>query len=189
MKIGVIGPGTRSAAYAKMLNDLTATKFTPVGGFDSVEAILKGMEERRIDGHCGSTLESLEVRVPHWFDQNKLKLLVQFARRADERFPDVPLAQRVPRTDTGRRAMAFLASDSFLNQALVAPPEVPAGQLDILRKAFENMWNDEAVREEAVSRRIAVDPVPGTDLQSTVAQLHGAPEDVRWIVKSVLDAK
>ena len=189
VKIGVTQPGTRSAVYAKLLNDLTATRFTPVTGFENVEAILKAMEERRIDGHCGSTLESLRLRMPQWFSENKVRVLVQFARNPDEAYSNVPLAYRVPRTDTGKRVMVFLASDSFLTQALMGPQDIPADRIEILRRAFDVMWNDEVVREEAARERIVVNPVSGSALQEFVAQLHGAPQDVTWIVKSVLEAK
>ena len=118
-----------------------------------------------------------------------MKILVQFARNADEEYRDAPLAYRVPRTDTGRRVMVFLASDAFLNQALFAPQDVPAERVETLRKAFDAMWQDEAVREEAAQQRIAVDPVPGSSLQDFAAQLHGAPQDVLWIVKGVIEAK
>ncbi len=189
VRIGVTQPGTRSAVYAKLLNDLTAAKFVQVTGFENVEAILKGMEERKVDGHCGSTLESLRLRVSDWFDDGKIRVLVQFARNPDERHPNVPLAHRIPRTDTGRRVMVFLASDSFMSQALMAPQDVPAERIELLRKAFDAMWEDEGVREEAMRERIAVNPVKGRELQEFVAQLHGAPQDITWIVKSVVDAK
>ena len=189
VRIGVTQPGTRSAVYAKLLNDLTATRFVPVNGFENVEAILKAMEERKVDGHCGSTLESLRLRVPGWFDDWKVRVIVQFARNPDERHPNVPLAHRIPRTDTGRRVMVFLASDSFMSQALMAPQDVPADRIEILRRAFDEMWEDEGVREEAARERIAVNPVKGRELQDFVAQLHGAPQDITWIVKTVVDAK
>ncbi len=189
VRIGVTQPGTRSAVYAKLLNDLTATRFAPVPGFENVDAILKGMEERKVDGHCGSTLESLRLRVPVWFDEGKIKVLVQFARNPDEKLPGVPLAHLVPRTDTGKRVMVFLASDSFLGQAMMAPQDVPQDSIEILRRAFTAMWDDEGVREEAGKERITVNPVPGTQLQDFVAQLNGAPQDVLWIVKSVIEAK
>lgn len=189
VRLGIIQQGTRTAVYAKLLNDLTATRFTAVGGFENVGAILSAMQERKVDAHCGSTLEVLRLRVPDWLEEGKLKVLVQFARNPDEAFPNVPLAYRVPRTDTGKRVMVFLASDSFLSQALMAPQDVPADRLEILRRAFDAMWSDETVREEAAGQRIAVDPVSGSALQDFVAQLHGAPQDVLWIVKGVLEAK
>ncbi len=189
VRIGITQPGTRSAVYAKLLNDLTATRFTPVPGFENVDAILKGMEGRKVDGHCGSTLESLRLRVPAWFEEVKIRVLVQFARNADDKFPRVPLAHLVPRTDTGKRVMVFLASDSFLGQAMMAPQDVPPESIEILRRAFTAMWDDEVVREEAVKERITVNPVTGAQLQDFVAQLNGAPQDVLWIVKSVIDAK
>lgn len=189
VRIGVTQPSARSGVYAKLLNDLTATRFTPVNGFENVDAILKAMEQRKVDGHCGSTLESLRLRVQDWFDDGKLRVLVQFARNPDERHPNVPLAHRIPRTDTGRRVMVFLASDSFLTQALMAPQDVPPERIDILRRAFDAMWEDEGVREEAARERISVNPVAGRALQDFVAQLHGAPQDVLWIVRGVLNAR
>lgn len=189
VRIGVTQPGTRSAVYAKLLNDLSATRFTPVTGFENIDAILKAMEERRVDGHCGSTIEALRLRAPQWFDQKKIRVLVQFALNPDESFPEVPLAHKVPRTDTGKRVMVFLASDSFLAQAMMAPQDVPAERIEILRKAFEAMWTDEIVREEAYKQRIAVDPIGGATLQKFVTQLQGAPQDVLWIVKTVIEAR
>jgi len=189
VRLGIIQQGTRTAVYAKLLNDLTATRFNPVSGFENIGAILSAMEERKVDAHCGSTLEVLRLRVPAWLEEGKLRVLVQFARNPDEAFPNVPLAYRVPRTDTGKRVMVFLASDAFLNQALMAPQDVPAERIEVLRRAFDAMWSDETVREEAAVQRIAVDPVSGSALQEFVAQLHGAPQDVLWIVKGVLDAK
>jgi tripartite-type tricarboxylate transporter receptor subunit TctC len=63
---------------------------------------------------------------------------------------------------------------------LVAPPGIPPERLDILRRAYQNLMDDQDYRAEAERRGLPVGrAVAGAELQSLIARsLSAVPEPV-----------
>ena len=187
--VGATGPGSRTMTFPKALNDLVGTKFKIVAGYPGGNEITMALEKGEVGGYCGWALGSLKQRAPQWYDEKKVRFLVQFASARDKDLLDVPLAVDLAKTPAHRDIMEFLTSDAVLAWTLLAPPGVPGERVALLRQAFEAMLRDPAVLAEAEREKLEIDPVPGTELQALVERLARTPPTTLEAIKQINGGK
>lgn len=187
--VGATGPGSRTMTFPKALNDLVGTKFKIVAGYPGGNEITMALEKGEVGGYCGWALGSLKQRAPQWYDEKKVRFLVQFASARDKDLQDVPLAVDLAKTPAHRDIMEFLTSDAVLAWTLLAPPGVPGERVALLRQAFEAMLRDPAVLAEAEREKLEIDPVPGTELQALVERLARTPPTTLEAIKQINGGK
>ena len=119
--VGATGPGSRTMTFPKALNDLVGTKFKIVAGYPGGNEITMALEKGEVGGYCGWALGSLKQRAPQWYDEKKVRFLVQFASARDKDLLDVPLAVDLAKTPAHRDIMEFLTSDAVLAWTNVSP--------------------------------------------------------------------
>jgi len=187
--VGATGPGSRTMTFPKALNDIAGTKFKIVAGYPGGNEITMALEKGEVAGYCGWALGSLKQRAPQWYDEKKLRFLVQFASARDKDLPDVPLAVDLAKTRADRDIMEFLTSDAVLAWTLLAPPGVPGERVALLRQAFETMLRDPAVLAEAEREKLEIDPVPGTELQTLVERLARTPPSTLEAIRQINGGK
>jgi tripartite-type tricarboxylate transporter receptor subunit TctC len=173
----------------KALNDLVGTKFKIVAGYPGGNEITMALEKGEVGGYCGWALGSLKQRAPQWYDEKKVRFLVQFASARDKDLQDVPLAVDLAKTPAHRDIMEFLTSDAVLAWTLLAPPGVPGERVALLRQAFEAMLRDPAVLAEAEREKLEIDPVPGPELQALVERLARTPPATLEAIKQINGGK
>ena len=103
--VGATGPGSRTMTFPKALNDLVGTKFKIVAGYPGGNEITMALEKGEVGGYCGWALGSLKQRAPQWYDEKKVRFLVQFASARDKDLQDVPLAVDLAKTPAHRDIM------------------------------------------------------------------------------------
>ncbi|MDO9353521.1 MAG: tripartite tricarboxylate transporter substrate-binding protein [Solirubrobacteraceae bacterium] len=187
--VGSTGPGSRTMTFPKALNELAGTKFKIVAGYPGGNEITNALEKGEVEGYCGWALGSLKQRAPAWYNEKKLRFLVQFATERDRELADVPLATDLAKTPAASRIMEFLTSDATLAWTLLAPPGVPAERVALLRTAFEAMLKDPAALAEAEREKLEIGPVSGADLQALVERLAETPAETIAAIKVINNAK
>ena len=187
--VGSTGTGSRTMTFPTALNQLVGTQFKIVTGYPGGNELTMALERGETEGYCGWAISSIRQRSASWLKDNKLRFLAQFALKKDPAFPDVPLAMDLPQTAEGKRAVEFISSDAVIAWPLLAPPSVPAAQVQILRKAFDAMLQDKDVLADAGKEGLAVDPVSGSELASVVERLYETPANVLEIVKAINQAR
>ena len=187
--VGATGPGSRTMTFPKALNDLVGTKFKIVAGYPGGNEITMALEKGEVGGYCGWALGSLKQRAPQWYDEKKVRFLVQFASARDKDLQDVPLAVDLAKTPAHRDILEFLTSDAVLAWTLLAPPGVPGERVALLRQAFEAMLRDPAVLAEAEREKLEIDPVPGPELQALVERLARTPPATLEAIKQINGGK
>jgi tripartite-type tricarboxylate transporter receptor subunit TctC len=60
----------------------------------------------------------------------------------------------------------------------VAPPELPPGRLDALRRAFDTTMKDKAFLDECEKQQIEIDPITGEQLAALIGKLAATPAAV-----------
>jgi tripartite-type tricarboxylate transporter receptor subunit TctC len=183
--VGATGPGSRTMTFPKALNDIAHTKFKIVSGYPGGNEITMALEKGEVGGYCGWALGSLKQRAPQWYDEKKVRFLVQFATARDKDLADVPLAVDLAKTQADRDIMEFLTSDAVLAWTLLAPPGVPTERVTLLRGAFEAMLRDPAALAEADREKLEIDPVPGAELQALVEKLARTPPATLDAIKQI----
>lgn len=85
--------------------------------------------------------------------------------------PDVPLIMDFARDERDRQALEIILAPQTIAWPLIAPPDLPAARVALLRKAFDATMVDPAFVAEAGKMQIEVEPVSGEAIQAIVARL------------------
>jgi tripartite-type tricarboxylate transporter receptor subunit TctC len=174
---GDTGPGSGTYLYPRALKELLAMKFMPVTGFPSTADVFLAMERREVDGVC-EALDSIMGRRPDWISSGKVLPVLQGGAEPDPTLPNVPYMLDLARNDSERQAIAFLYAGEGIGRPYVAPPEVPAGRLAILRRAFDATMQDADFIKDAAGQQFTVKPRNGDYLAGLIGTIYATPAPI-----------
>jgi tripartite-type tricarboxylate transporter receptor subunit TctC len=80
----------------------------------------------------------------------------------------------------------LVLTNQTMARPFAAPPEVPAGRVAALRKAFMNTMRDPEFLAVAKTQQLEVSPVSGEQIQDTLARISKTPKDVIRALRDVM---
>jgi tripartite-type tricarboxylate transporter receptor subunit TctC len=169
------GPGTGSNVILA-LNRLVGTRFSLVKGYTTVAESGLAMERGEVQGISSASWEFLDSK--GWIKSKAIQFLYVVALRRDSRIPDTPAIGDLASNKADRDVLNMIAAASGLGRALLAPPNVPADRMEVLRSAFMAMTHDPDLVGEAERRNVALEPMNGTALQQLVAHAMDVTPEV-----------
>jgi tripartite-type tricarboxylate transporter receptor subunit TctC len=175
--VGDTGPGTGTRSYPKALNELIGTKFKLVGGFPASSDVFLAMERGEVEGICES-FDSIKVRRPDWIAAKKISILFQGGAAPNPELKDVPFVLDFARTPVEKQAIEFLYAGQGIGRPFVAPPELPAERLRMLRDAFNATMQDAEFRADAEKSKLDLEPEDGEHLSSLIAKIYATPKPI-----------
>jgi tripartite-type tricarboxylate transporter receptor subunit TctC len=175
--VGDTGPGTGTRSYPKALNELIGTKFKLVGGFPASSDVFLAMERGEVEGICES-FDSIKVRRPDWIATKKISILFQGGAAPNPELKDVPFVLDFARTPVEKQALEFLYAGQGIGRPFVAPPELPAERLKMLRDAFNATMQDAEFRAYAAKSKLELEPEDGEHLSSLIAKIYATPKPI-----------
>jgi tripartite-type tricarboxylate transporter receptor subunit TctC len=178
------GAGSPSETYLKLLNAVAATKFKLVGPYPASNDAMLAMERGEVDG-AFTSYNTLKVSRQDWLRQKKINILVQYGERSAD-LPDVPYAVDLAKTELDRRLMAFYVSSEQIGRAFLAPPEMPAESVAVLRKAYDETMQDPQLLAEIDQSRSEFDPLSGDKLQQLVAATADVPPTLVARIRGII---
>ena len=168
---GATGVTDDTGRFPTLLHNLTGAKIRLVTGYPGGNNVTMAMEKGEVDARFGWSWGSLKSRSKSWLDEKKVNIIVQMALEKAPDLPDVPLIMDFAKTDLDRKALELLFSSQVMAWPLVAPPDVPADRIAILRKAFEATMKDADFQADAKKLNIDVEPDTGEVMQALVARV------------------
>jgi tripartite-type tricarboxylate transporter receptor subunit TctC len=175
--LGAVGPGSGSYNYPKALAGLLDLKIKLISGFPGSTDVLLAMERGEVDGICES-LDSVESRKPGAIRAKQLHVLFQGGLEPSPELPGVHFIRDSARNEEERQAIKLLYAGQGLGRPFIAPPDLPAGRLDMLRKAFDETMKDPEFQAEAKRLRLDLDPRSGAELETLVKEIYAAPKEI-----------
>jgi tripartite-type tricarboxylate transporter receptor subunit TctC len=173
--VGGTGAGAGMTLLPQVINNLLGTKFKIVMGYRTSEDVNLGMERGEVQARAFS-IGSITSQHPDWITAHKVDFLAQSGAKRDKALPDVPLLTELATNDEQRQIFQLIASAPALGQPYVAPPDVPADRLAILRQAFAATMADPAFLADAAEIRFAIEPLSADDVGAIVhATVHAPP--------------
>ena len=161
----------------RLYNALLGMKFKIINGYLGTTEIGLSMERGEVQGIGDWSWSSLKVQRPEWLRDKKVNVLIQGALTKDPELPNVPSALDFVKDDVSRRALELYFTQKTVARPLVAPPEVPADRLDILRKAILALSTDREFLDDAARTKLEINILPGEAVQKVVATIATAPPD------------
>ena len=171
--VGVTGP---ELGQVLLLQRLTGGKIKPISGYLSQTANL-AMERGEVQARCGLAWESVKSSYPAWITEKKVTLIVQYSLTKHPDLPNVPLITEFAKTAIDQQVMKILMTPNLLGYPFAAPPGLSPEVKQMLLTAFDNVWKDSVLRQEAGKMGFAIDPISGRTLQKAVEEAHSFPTE------------
>jgi tripartite-type tricarboxylate transporter receptor subunit TctC len=190
-KCSATSTGTSGHFIPKLLEEAFGAKFDMVMGY-------KGGAEQDLAFERGEVVcRSLSIptffaREPFitWRKKNMVRILMQTGRKRDPRIADVPTIYELMNdykiaASTRSLVTAILASGD-LGRPIIAPPNLPAERLKILRDGFKKTMEDPAFLADVKTRKLEADPDFGEELEAIAKEAVNQPREVVERMKKLL---
>jgi tripartite-type tricarboxylate transporter receptor subunit TctC len=161
--------GSASDSMPLLMNRLAGTKFKMAKGYPGVTGTVLAMERGETEG-AHSTVEQLLFGKQDWLREKKAAVLVQYSQARHPAFKDVPAMVEFGKTAEDKQILALFGSTAEIGRSMLAPPELPADRLAVLRKGFAAMLADPAFKAEVEKRNMEFDPMSGEDLHKRISE-------------------
>jgi len=175
--VGDTGPGTGTRSYPRVLNDLLGFKFKLVGGFQSSADVFLAMERGEVEGICES-LDSIINRRPDWISGKKVNVLLQAGTSPHPQLPGVPLVLDLARSANERQVLEFLYAGQDIGRPFVAPPDLLADRLKMLREAFSATMKDADFIADTKRNKLELEPDDGEHLTVLIKKIYATPKPI-----------
>jgi tripartite-type tricarboxylate transporter receptor subunit TctC len=171
-----------TVAYPNAIGKLLQVDTRVVSGYPGVSDITLAMQRGEVNCNGGQAWSSAKATMGQLLHDRKFLVLVQWGTEADSDISavagrDVPLITNYARNDAERGALRLLASTSALSRPLLAPPELPADRVTMLRKAFDQTMQDPDFLADAKKSSMDIRPKGGAEIQQLVEGIVNTPAD------------
>jgi len=174
---GNTGVGAAPYIYPKALNGILGTKFKLISGFPSISNVHLAMERNEIDGVC-QPLEAVVSTRPDWIASKTVNVLFQGGERPNPQLKGIPFIVDLARTREEKQAIEFLYAGNGLGKPFVAPPDIPAERVKMLRHGFMATMKDPEFLSDAERQKLDIRPETGEYLAALVKKIYATPRPI-----------
>jgi tripartite-type tricarboxylate transporter receptor subunit TctC len=178
LTVGGTGASSDTDQFPRVLNAVLGTHFKIVQGYPGGNDVVLAMERGEVQGRCGWSWSSVLSTHKSWITDGRMVVLVQLSLTKHPDLPDAPLAMDFAKTDQQRQILKMILARNVMGRPYVAPPNLPADRVALLRQAFMDTMADKDFRAEADKLQLEINPVSGQDVQKLVAEVYATPADV-----------
>jgi tripartite-type tricarboxylate transporter receptor subunit TctC len=171
------GATGNSSTLPNMMNKLIGTKFKVIIGY-STEGQRLALERGEVTGICGLSYTTLYASNPEWILQKKLNYLAQSGLVKNADLPEVPLVTDFIKDPNDKKIVELWASSQEMGRPIVAPPEVPADRIQLLRRSFDETMKDPEFLAESKKAYQFVEPMTGEEMTDLIKKLYTTPKDI-----------
>jgi tripartite-type tricarboxylate transporter receptor subunit TctC len=175
--IGNTGVGTGTYSYPKALNGMLGTKFKLISGFPSSTDVFLAMERGEVDGICES-LDSVIGKRPDWIASKKVNVLFQGGVAPNPDLKGVPFVVDLARNAGEKQAIEFLYAGQGIGRPFVAPPDLPADRLKMLRDGFNTTMKDADFIADVKKQKLDLEPEDGEHLAALIKKIYATPKAI-----------
>ena len=176
-RFGGQGAGSDPDVEASLIRDVFHAPVELVTGYPGSNETALAMERGEIDGECGTSWSTLQMRHPDWLRDHKVNLIVQIALQKHPDLPNVPLLLDLAKDDQTRNVIKVIAASQEFARPFAAPPGLPPERLAALRTAFDATMKDPAFLADAKRLGVEVRPVSAARVTELVGELYKIPPD------------
>jgi tripartite-type tricarboxylate transporter receptor subunit TctC len=177
---GGVSTNDSTRDYGYLHKKTSGAIYDMVTGYAGTPDLALAVERGEIDGFCGFDWASLKAQKPDWVRDKLVHVLLQDSLEPNEELTKlgVPSVFKYVKNDNDRKVVEFVISQQVFHRSFIAPPETPADQIKVLRKAFIDTTSDPQFLADANKMRIDVAPLSGDKVQDVVMKLFASPKDI-----------
>jgi tripartite-type tricarboxylate transporter receptor subunit TctC len=143
---GASGPLVQSA---NAVRSLTGARIKLVQGYRGSHDLKLALERGEIFGVCGLSYATIRSEWRDLLEKRQFKTILQLAPKQHPDLVGVPRIYDRAKTDEERRVFDLVFGSQTLGRLFVAPPEIPAAKITVLRKAVLETVADDAFLADA----------------------------------------
>lgn len=183
VNFGLTAAGSASFFNQTMLSNVFGVKIKQIAGYEGSKAKQLAVERGELDGDCGNWSS-----IPDdWLKNKKIDILLTFSPiRPDDMPASVPFALDIAKTDADKKIIVLLTGAAEIGRPYIAPKEVPADRVSILRTAFAATMKDPAFNAEAKRQGLPVSPLVGEEAVKTLNEIYDMPPEIVARAKSLI---
>lgn len=169
----------------RAMSKLIGREIKVITGYTGTPAINLAIERGELNCLGGNGWSSTKAMMGQLVRDKRITVLVQWGADADPEIAaaigrDVPLATAFARDELDRQALVFMSATSALSRPLLAPPDVPAERVALLRRAFDAAVKDPELLADAAKAGMDIKPSPGARIQEIVkALVETSPQSIQ----------
>jgi tripartite-type tricarboxylate transporter receptor subunit TctC len=177
---GGVSTNDSTRDYGFLHKKTAGAQYDVVTGYSGTAEIALAMERGEVDGACGWDWSSFKSQRPDWLRDNKVNVLLQVGLEPNAELTrmGVPSVFKYVKGEDNRKIVELVISQQVFQRSYIAPPGLPAEQLDTLRSAFDATMSDRQLLDDAERLRIDIAPLTGTKVQDLVQKLYATPKDI-----------
>ena len=177
---GAVSPNESTHDYAYMLRRTAGANYKVVSGYHGTTEIGLAMERGEVVGSCGWDWASVKAQRGDWLRDGKLNVLLQIGLDRNDELTKmgVPHVWDYVKDDTNRKVVELVIGQQVFQRSYIAPPEIPAAPLGILRSAFDATMADPQFLADSDKLRIDISSLSGAKVQEIVQKLHATPTNI-----------
>jgi tripartite-type tricarboxylate transporter receptor subunit TctC len=189
VKIGTEAPGASTSDIARVLRAALNLPMQLVEGYKGTADIRLAADSGEIAGGCWAW-ESIRTTWQKGLESGQVKVVVQVVARKHPELRDVGNAIDYAKTEESKSLIdAGVQKPATVYRAYSLPPGTPKEQVKILRDAFMRTMKDPEFLAEAKKAKLDLDPMPGEEVEKTVAGLFKISPGQTAKLKEILAPK
>jgi len=178
--LGTAGSTGAPASYARLLNELTGTKFKVIVGYPGAAETMLAIERGEVQGRAGTSWVTLKNERPEWVARNFVRPLVQLTLEPYPGLEGVPMAIDYVTNATDRAVMELALGVQEYSRIFSVAPGTPPERLAVLRKAFDEMVKDaEFIADAKRTMNDELLPSSHDKIEDFVRRAYAMPQEVR----------
>jgi tripartite-type tricarboxylate transporter receptor subunit TctC len=175
--LGGTSVGGNGIDMAIVARDVFGFKIKIVSGYRTSAETKIALERGEIEGTIANLWTSLKQT--DWLAKGLVRVIVQHGNQKHPDVPAAPLFRDFARDDAERQMLDLLGVREEITRPYLAPPEIPAERLVMLRRAFDATLRDPAYLADMQRQQLEVqEPSTGEDLAIVVDKLARTPPAV-----------
>jgi tripartite-type tricarboxylate transporter receptor subunit TctC len=184
---GATGVETDPAMYGRLLNALFGTRFKMIPGYAGETGYDQAMMSGETDGMFASgwsgpnTIKELAA-----YRAGQVTYFIQMAKQRLAELPNVPTILDLLQTEVDRQIVDVVLSRLVLGTPFLAPPDVPADRLTLLRSAFRSAVSDEDFHKDVERQLNRVDPTYPQEAEKVIDAVFATPADVTQRLREIV---
>jgi tripartite-type tricarboxylate transporter receptor subunit TctC len=185
--LGSNGVEVDPTMYARLMNALLGTKFKVITGYPGQTEYYLAMEKGETDGLFMSGWSGPNtVQAREAFKRGEIVYFVQMTAQPVPEFGNTPTIMQLLTSEDDRKMTNILLSRLDLGRPFLAPPDIPADRLEMLRSAFWQAVNDPELKDEADKASFSISPIAGAEAQKMIQQVYATPQAILQRIQEIV---
>jgi tripartite-type tricarboxylate transporter receptor subunit TctC len=189
LRLGGLAAGGTDTDVVLIAREVLKFNIQLIRGYKGTQELNLAIQRGEVEGR-GIGVSSVSNTFADWHRDGKLRFLVQFGHETRWKgLPDVPTARELAKTPDDKALLELTELPFLMARPFFGPPEVPAAQAAILKKAFMDTQSDPEYLREAKQLALDVSPRSGDEIQATLQRLARTPPALIARYKDILGSK